>query len=291
MAMNRRNRLANTLLIPLCTALLAACTIEPLQPDKPVEVVVNAPEWVNEGSKMVVIDKDTMVFRGVASISLQGDMGLQQSIVDDKAIAETGKVLGKYLENVSNSYLTSIKYDEEVDLDALQGRQLDQERALEKKAAKRVKENITNQIDTSIKQQFKEDMPQQFKEDVYRKVKETSSRQIRDSVAYQVEFASSLQVEIDRQIKAAVSGQLRRTTGTNVQGAKVVENWRDPRTNTMWSMAQLDLKHVKSTLAESKDMNADLKEYFQDNAETLFENMLKKRDEGFYLFNFGERRE
>ncbi len=269
---------AKILLVLIGTGLLTDCTLEPIQPDKPVEVVKNAPEWVNEGSKMVKIDKDTRVFRGVASISLEGDMAMQKSFADDKSIAETGHVLADFLDSVSSAYLTAVR--EEDDLPVDDGKN----RGVEKRAARNVKENLTTQIDNSIQRQFRQDVSPQFKEDVYRRIKDSSSRQIKDSIAYQVEFSAEMQDEIDRQIKAAVSRQLLNTTGVNLSGAHVIENWRDPQTNMMWSRSELRLSYVKNILAGSKELNMDLKEYFDKNAEQLFDGMLKKDDDGFSFF-------
>lgn len=270
------------LLLMLSTALVASCTIEPMQQDKPVEVVKNAPEWVNEGSKMVVIDKDTRVFRGVASITLEGDMAMQKSFADDKSIKEIGHVLAGYLDEVSTAYMTAVQ--DEDDQPVVDSRS----KGDAKRAARNVKESLTSQIDNSIQRQFKQDVSPQFKEDVYRRIKDSSSRQIKDSIAYQVEFTSEMQDEIDRQIKAAVSRQLLNTTGITLSGAHVLENWRDPQTNMIWSRSELTLSYVKNILAGSKELNMDLKEYIDKNAEALFDGMLKKDDEGFSFFNFNK---
>lgn len=278
-AMNKLRALGKITVVLLCTGLLADCTLEPIQQDRDVEVIKGAPDWVNQGSKMLAIDKDTRVFRGVSSITLQGDMAMQKSLADDKAITETGSVLGKYLESVSNTYLTTAGDEDD-------GTVIDQQgRTMEKKASRRVKDNITSQIDSAIQRQFKQDVSPQFKEDIYRRIKDGSSRQIKESIAYQVEFSSSLEEEIAKQIKAAVSRQLLNTSGVNLSGARIIENWRDPQTNMIWSMSQLDLKYVKNIMAGSNELNVDLKQFFANNAEPIFDGMLKdKREESFFSF-------
>ncbi len=46
-----------------------------------------------------------------------------------------------------------------------------------------------------------------------------------------------------------------------MDAAKIISSWRDPKTNIIYSIAEMDMNHVKSTLAWVNDMNDDLKRY------------------------------
>ena len=75
----------------------------------------------------------------------------------------------------------------------------------------------------------------------------------------------------EAQADQSVSRQVKNLTRVNLSGAKVIGRWRDKRTNAIWSIAELDMKHVKATLAGVHDMNADLKNYIAVNADNIFD--------------------
>ena len=52
----------------------------------------------------------------------------------------------------------------------------------------------------------------------------------------------------------SVSRQVRAVTKLNLAGAKIVGRWNDPRTGSVYSLAELDLKHVKDTVQSTQDM-------------------------------------
>jgi len=70
-----------------------------------------------------------------------------------------------------------------------------------------------------------------------------------------------------------VSRQIKAVTKMNLAGSKIIGRWKDPRTNAVWSIAELDLKQVKSTLESANGMNDDLKRYIGRNAENVFDKV------------------
>jgi hypothetical protein len=76
----------------------------------------------------------------------------------------------------------------------------------------------------------------------------------------------------------SVSRQIKNTTRVNMAGARVIGSWRDPKTNTIWSIAELDMSHVKSTMAGVTDMNADLKRYIATSADNVFDRVVAKEN-------------
>lgn len=74
----------------------------------------------------------------------------------------------------------------------------------------------------------------------------------------------------------AVSRQIKALTKVNLTGAKIIGSWRDPKTNIIYSIAELDMNHVKSTLTGTQDMNADLKRYIETSADNIFDRVAKE---------------
>lgn len=74
----------------------------------------------------------------------------------------------------------------------------------------------------------------------------------------------------------SVSRQVKNLSKVNLTGAKIIGSWRDPRTNTIYSIAELDMKHVKDTLSGVQDMNTDLKRYIETQADNIFDRVAKE---------------
>ena len=75
----------------------------------------------------------------------------------------------------------------------------------------------------------------------------------------------------------AVSRQIKALTKVNLTGAKIIGSWRDPKTNIIYSIAELDMNHVKSTLAGTQGMNEDLKRYIENSADNIFDRIAKEK--------------
>jgi hypothetical protein len=79
----------------------------------------------------------------------------------------------------------------------------------------------------------------------------------------------------DQQASESVSRQIQNITDQNVSGARIIGRWVDPKTGTLWSIAELDMKQVKDMVNGSQDMNAAFRSYFNANADNLFDSMAK----------------
>lgn len=255
--------------------LLSGCVIDPMQGENQVNIK-GAPDWVNKGS-VLVANKETRLFRGVDSSASQGDMALQKSIADDRSIAETARVLSTYLDIVSNEYMDSARIRDTGMSDEAISRHIDES------ASRQIKEGISRQIDDAIARQFKEPISPQLKADITHHVNEAAIRYIREAVASQIDFAQQIEGMIARQIKEAVARQIKSATKVHVSGAKIISNWRDPKTGTIWTLSELEMQHVKAAVATSNDMNSDLKRYFDINAEIIFDRVVAERSDPFYF--------
>lgn len=76
----------------------------------------------------------------------------------------------------------------------------------------------------------------------------------------------------------AVSRQIKNTTKAHMAGTRIIGSWRDPQSNTIWSIAELDMKYVKSTMAGVSDMNSDLKRYIETTADNIFDRFSKEKN-------------
>lgn len=75
----------------------------------------------------------------------------------------------------------------------------------------------------------------------------------------------------------AVSRQIKALTKVNLTGARIIGSWRDPKTSVIYSIAELDMKHVKSTLAGTQEMNDDLRRYIETSADNIFDRVAKEK--------------
>lgn len=90
------------------------------------------------------------------------------------------------------------------------------------------------------------------------------------------DYASSVRADGKNVSDEAVSRQIRTTTKINLRGVKVIANWRDPETGVIYSLCELDMDHVKSTVAKSEEMDADLRRYIKRSGDNIFDRVLEE---------------
>jgi hypothetical protein len=258
------------ILSPLVFALLmSGCVIEPIQFERNEEIK-GAPDWVNKGSGL--LSEDGRVFHGVSFINPQGDMALQKSVAEDKSMAEVARVLSSYLDTVSNDYMLATRARDDGAREEILSRKIDEA------SARQINEGISRQIDEAISRQFKESVSPQVKDEISRQIKKDASRDINGAISDNIDFSRQLEEIIVQQIKEAVLRQIKSTNKYSMANAKIMGTWRDPRTNNIWSHSVLELKHVKNSIAGISDLNVDLKRYFEENADTIFDRVIQGRD-------------
>ena len=71
----------------------------------------------------------------------------------------------------------------------------------------------------------------------------------------------------------ALSQQIKSVTKVNLSGVKIIARWKDKKTNIIYSLAELDLEKVKSTVNTTQNMNSDLKRYISSNSANVFDKM------------------
>ena len=71
----------------------------------------------------------------------------------------------------------------------------------------------------------------------------------------------------------SVSRQVKAVTKQNLAGSKIIGRWKDAKTSTVYSIAELDLKQIKTTLDGANGMNDDVKRYIGRNADNIFDKV------------------
>ncbi len=71
----------------------------------------------------------------------------------------------------------------------------------------------------------------------------------------------------------SVSRQIENLTQINLTGAKIIGRWRDKRTGNIWSVAELDMKHMKETLEKAEQMSPGLRDFLVGEGDTVFDRI------------------
>lgn len=58
-----------------------------------------------------------------------------------------------------------------------------------------------------------------------------------------------------------------------LHGAMPIDHWKDPADGTMFALVKLDMAAVQSSLQESKDLDAKVRDYVKANAEKAFDEL------------------
>jgi len=71
----------------------------------------------------------------------------------------------------------------------------------------------------------------------------------------------------------AVSRQIDNLTQVNLTGAKIIGRWRDKKTQNVYSIAELDMKRMKETVAQLEEMSPGLRDFLTKEGDTIFDRL------------------
>jgi len=91
------------------------------------------------------------------------------------------------------------------------------------------------------------------------------------------DYQSAARSGKDTQADESVSRQIKSVSQLNLSGARIVARWQDRKTNTLWSIAEIDMKQFKETLAAAREMNGDAKRYLAEQGENVFDRISKEK--------------
>lgn len=81
----------------------------------------------------------------------------------------------------------------------------------------------------------------------------------------------------ETQADESVSRQIKSVSQLNLSGARIIARWQDKKTNTLWSIAEIDMKQFKDTLSAAREMNGDAKRYLTENGDNVFDRISKEK--------------
>jgi len=87
------------------------------------------------------------------------------------------------------------------------------------------------------------------------------------------DYVESVGTGDQQELSQAVSHDIENITKVNLTGAKIIGNWRDEKTNTIYALAELDMKHVKNILDNVESMNQGFRKYIETQGDNIFDRM------------------
>lgn len=76
--------------------------------------------------------------------------------------------------------------------------------------------------------------------------------------------------------ESSLTRDIENLTKLNLTGVKIIGNWRDKKSNNIWSIAELDMKYMKDTFKGAQEMNQGFANYLDKNADNIFDKVAKK---------------
>jgi len=69
----------------------------------------------------------------------------------------------------------------------------------------------------------------------------------------------------------AVSRTVKNITSLNLTGAEIIARWRDKKTGVLYSLAEIDMKKFKTVTGAARDMDTNLKQFIEHEADNIFD--------------------
>jgi hypothetical protein len=91
------------------------------------------------------------------------------------------------------------------------------------------------------------------------------------------DYVESVGTGEQQELSQAISHDIENITQVNLTGAKIIGNYRDEKSNTIYSIAELDMKHVKGILDNVDNMNAGFRDYIKSQGDNIFDRMAGER--------------
>ncbi len=77
--------------------------------------------------------------------------------------------------------------------------------------------------------------------------------------------------------ESSVQQQINSISQVVLNGSKIIGNWKDKRTDIIYSFAELDLKKVQDVVAANGNMSEDLKRYLSTQGDAVFDNFVTEK--------------
>jgi len=70
-----------------------------------------------------------------------------------------------------------------------------------------------------------------------------------------------------------VSREIQNLSQINLTGARIIGRWRDQRTGTIYSIAELDMKRMQETLEHAEQMSPSLHDFLSHESNNIFDRL------------------
>lgn len=91
------------------------------------------------------------------------------------------------------------------------------------------------------------------------------------------DYTASVKAGDAAELQQSVSRSVESITKVNLTGVRIIANWRDEKSGTIYSLAELDMKHMKDILKNVENMNDGLRAHIEQRGDTLFDSMTGKK--------------
>lgn len=90
------------------------------------------------------------------------------------------------------------------------------------------------------------------------------------------DYSASASDTDDTSNQQAVSRNVKNITKLNLVGAQIIARWRDKKTGTVYSLAEIDMKKFKTVAKASSNMDPKLKQFIENEADNIFDSITKE---------------
>lgn len=87
------------------------------------------------------------------------------------------------------------------------------------------------------------------------------------------DYLASVGKDEAQMVEQSVSQEIANFTQVNLSGSKVIGRWRDTKRNMVYSIVELDMKHVKETVQQVETMNQGLRSFITERGDNIFDAM------------------
>lgn len=71
----------------------------------------------------------------------------------------------------------------------------------------------------------------------------------------------------------AVRREIEAVTRINLAGSRIIARWKDPDSGTVYSLAELNMDHIQSTVTAVEDMDAGLRGHIRERGANIFDRI------------------
>lgn len=76
-----------------------------------------------------------------------------------------------------------------------------------------------------------------------------------------------------------IDGTLKNLSQVTVRGAKVIEFWREPESDTVFALVRTDLAAMKAAIGDMREIDPEFRQYVNTHAEEAFKNLEQQAKE------------